>query len=73
MDTSTVHMHETLTRALSHYLSRPLCMFLSVAGDALQLGPVNTARQSRDPPVYDSRTFRDTFVSQYGKIVVLKG
>lgn len=46
---------------------------LSVAGDALQLGPVYTARQVLDTPVYDSRTFRDTFVTRYGHVVVLTG
>lgn len=65
---SCVNLHDTdcLSLVLSFY-------FYSVAGDALQLGPVNQKHRDLDPPVYASRVFRDTFMSRYGHVVLLKG
>lgn len=44
-----------------------------VAGDPLQLGPVQRNRASSDSLVYQCRTFRDSFVSRWGTLAFLSG
>lgn len=46
------------------------CQIL-VGGDALQLGPVRASKL--DPPVFFSRTFKDSFQSRWGVLVFLTG
>lgn len=46
------------------------CQIL-VGGDAFQLGPVRASKL--DPPVFFSRTFKDSFQSRWGVLVFLTG
>lgn len=48
-----------------------VCPLLTVGGDALQLGPVRASKL--DPPVFFSRTFKDSFQSRWGVLVFLTG
>lgn len=50
-----------------------LVIYAAVGGDALQLGPVKRPSLSLDPPIFSSRTFRDTFRSRYGALMLLRG
>lgn len=44
-----------------------------MGGDPLQLGPVASQAQDYDHAVYMCRTFRDSFLSRYGVLVMLSG
>lgn len=61
----------TLARNRTQYLGAAApCI---VAGDPLQLGPVQPSRAQKDEPVYMCRVFRDTFLSRYGLVFFLNG
>lgn len=55
-----------------------ICLFfrfapLPVAGDPLQLGPIQKHMTLLDYSVYLCRIFRDAFQSRYGRLVFLAG